>query len=145
MSGKQTDKTDKKDKTSWLDTHDLNEIINTTNLDILPKYEIISENDLITTRKVIIDSLPIRKFIEKANKDLDYITIIDNGIKYSLPFNSIALQRSYIALAIKESKATKQSEIDFSMILGKTYGLKREKFTAHGFEQAPLKFYSLEK
>ena len=140
-----TEKTVKNTETSWLDTHDLNEVINTTNLEILPKYDIIAKDDLITTRKVVIDSLPIRKFIEKANKDLDYITIVDNGIKYSLPFNSIALQRSYIALAIKESNATKQSEIDFSKILGKTYGLKREKFTAHGYEQAPLKFYSLEK
>ena len=146
MSEKKPNKTDKNvEATSWLDTHDLNEVINTTNLDILPKYDIIIENDLITTRKVIIDSLPIRKFIEKANKDLDYITIIDNGIKYSLPFNSVALQRSFISLAIKESKATKQEEIDFSKILGKMYGLKREQFTAQGFTQSPLKFFSLEK
>ena len=157
MTTEKTDKTDKNVKNSetketketWLDQHDLTEIIATTNLDILPKYEIIAENDLITSRKVIIDSIPVRKFISKANKDLDYITIIDSGIKYNLPFNSIALQRSYISLAIKECKATTIKEIDFSKILGKMYGIKREQFTINRdntlYTQAPLKFFILEK
>jgi len=131
---------------SWLDKHDLDEIIKTTNLNILPKYEIIQENDLLTTRKVIIDGIPKRVDVIKDNTNLKllYLTIIDSGVHYSLPLNSIALQRSYIALAIKECKATSKEQIDFSKIIGKMYGLKRETFTSKGYTQSPLKFFRLE-
>ena len=131
---------------SWIDTHDLNEVIETTNLDILPKYDLIKESDLITVRKVVIMSLPKNVEVVKKGKmlSLHFITISDNGINYSLPFNSIALQRSFLSIAIKESKAKSKTEIDLSKVLGKMLGLKREQFEAHGFIQAPLKFFLLE-
>jgi len=148
VDDKKTVKTDD----SWLDEHNLNEIVDTTNLNILPKYDAIPENDLITTRKVIIESLPIDKHVVKKDKtelDLTFITISDNGIKFSLPFNSKALQRSLISLAIKESKAMNKKDIDFSKILGKMYGLKREQFSVERngivFTQSPLKFFMLSK
>ena len=62
-----------------------------------------------------------------------------------MPFNSKALQRSFVALAIKFSNATTKTEIDFATVLGKTVGIKREQFTAQGFTQSPLKFFVLEK
>ena len=146
MSAKKPNKSNESIE-SWLDSHNLDEIIDTTNLDILPKYDIIQENDLITIRKVVIAGIPKRVDVVKegTNLTLDFLSITDSGVKYSLPFNSKALQRSYIALAIKECKATNKSEIDFSKIIGKMYGLKREQFTAKGFTQAPLKFFRLEK
>lgn len=136
---------DKTDKTNWLEQHDLKEVFETTQLDILPKYDLIPTKDLKTTRKISIVSLPISKHIVKNDKELDltFITILDNEIKYSLPFNSKALQRSFIGIAIKLSNAKSQSEIDFSKVIGKTIGIKREQFTAKGFTQAPLKFYLL--
>ena len=147
MTGKQ-EKAKETDNTevieNWLDNHDLDELIETTNMKILPKYEIIVENDLITSRKVIINSLPKKVFVEKANQDLEYMTIIDSGIKYSLPFNSKALQRSLISLAIKESKAKTRETIDMSKVLGKMYIIKRKQFTSKsGFTTAPLSFFPL--
>ena len=132
---------------TWLDEHNLDEIVETTNLDILPKYDIIPKDDLITIRKVVISGIPKRVDVVKdgSNLSLDFLSITDSGVKYSLPFNSKALQRSYISLAIKECKAKDKTEIDFSKIIGKMYGLKREQFTAKGFTQAPLKFFRLEK
>jgi len=131
---------------TWLDSHDLNELIETTKLEILPKYDLIQEDDLLTSRKVIIESLPESKEIVKNGKTLNltFITIRDNDIKYSLPFNSKALQRSLIQIAIKESKAIKQTDIDLSKVIGKFVGLKREQFEAKGFIQQPYKFYSLD-
>ena len=149
VDDKKTDKTIKTNDSndSWLDQHDLNELIETSNLDILPKYEIIKENDLITSRKVIIDSLPkhVSTVKNNTNLELEYVNIMDSEIRYSLPFNSKALQRSFIILAIKESNAKKPNEIDFSKLIGKMYGLKREQFTTKGFTQSPLKFFRLEK
>ena len=136
-----------KENPNWLSQHNLNEIMETSKLDILPKYDIITENDLITSRKVVILSLPESKEIKKDDKvlNLTFITISDNDIAYSLPFNSIALQRSFITLAIQMSKAKSQKDIDFSKVLGKFVGIKREQFTAKGFTQSPLKFYNLSK
>lgn len=145
---KKTDKTDKSNDTnSWIENHDLVELVETTNLNILPKYDMIPENDLTTSRKVVICELPKSATVEKDGQilDLNFITISDNNIKYSLPFNSKALQRSFIAMAIKESKALNYKDIDFSKIIGKMVGLKREQFTAKGFTQAPLKFFRLDK
>jgi len=140
-------KTDKSVESNWLDEHNLNELIDTTNLNILPKYDMIPKDDLITTRKVVIVSLPKAVSVEKDGTmlNLQFITISDNGITFSLPFNSKALQRSLISLAIKESKAIHKKDIDFSKILGKMYGLKREQFTTKGYTQSPLKFYRLDK
>lgn len=134
-------------ETNWLDDHDLDEIIETSKLDILPKYELIKKGDLITSRKIMIIGLPETKIIEKDGETLKltFITIKDNDIKYSLPFNSKALQRSLVSLAIKESKAKTKKDIDFSKVLGKLIGIKREEFTAKGFTQAPHKFFSLDK
>lgn len=129
-----------KSNETFFDDIDLNELIETTKLEILPKYDIIKEDDLTTSRKVIIESLPIKKFIEKIGKELWFMEISDNGIRYSLPCNSIALRRSLIALAIDKNTNDK-TEIDFSKILGKSAFIKREQFTAKGFTQAPLKFY----
>ena len=136
-----------KTESSWLDGHDLTELVNTSNLNILPKYDMIPENDLITMRKIVIVGLPKSVIVDKDDKtlNLNFITISDNGIEYSLPFNSKALQRSFIILAVKESKAMNKTEIDFSKIIGKMYGIKREQFTAKGFTQSPLKFFRLEK
>jgi len=148
VDDKKTNKTIKtNDSNSWLDQHDLNELIETSNLDILPKYEIIKEDDLITSRRVIIDSLPkhVSTIKNNTNLELEYVNIIDSEIKYSLPFNSKALQRSFIILAIKESNAKEPKDIDFSKLIGKMYGLKREQFTAKGYTQSPLKFYRLDK
>ena len=148
VDDKKTDKTNKTiESDSWLNEHDLTELINTTNLNILPKYDMIPENDLITTRKVVITSLPKAVSVMKDNTmlNLHFITISDNGISFSLPFNSKALQRSLISLAIKESKAINKKDIDFSKVIGKMFGLKREQFESKGFIQAPLKFYRLDK
>ena len=131
---------------NWLDAHDLNEVFETTQLDILPKYDIIKTDDLTTIRKIKITSLPISKHLEVKGKELDltFITISDNEMRYSLPFNSIALQRSFIGVAIKLSKAKSVAEIDFSKVLNKIIGIKREQFEAKGFTQAPFKFFLLD-
>ena len=130
----------------WVKDHDLTEILETSKLMILPKYDLIPENDLITSRRIRIVSLPETKQITKDGKDLvlNFITISDNDIKYSLPFNSIALQRSFIGLAIKFSNAKTKKDIDFSKVLNKLIGIKREQFTAKGFTQQPYKFYDLD-
>lgn len=134
-----------KETKNWLDSHDLQEIYNTTMLKILPKYDLIQEKDLTTMRKIQILSLPIDKIIEKDNETLDltFINISDNDVSYSLPFNSKALQRSLIALAINVCNAKSIKEIDLSKIIGKTIGIKREQFVSHGFTQSPLKFFLL--
>ena len=132
---------------NWLNSHDLNELIETTKLEILPKYDLIKPDDLITSRKVKILSLPVSKYIEKDGKKLNltFITISDNDIAYSLPFNSIALQRSLLSLAIEKSKADIKENIDLSVVLNVLIGIKREQFTAKGFTQSPYKFYNLDK
>lgn len=130
---------------NWLDFHDLKEIYETTMLKILPKYEMIKKDDLTTMRKIKILSLPIDKIVEKDNETLDltFINISDNDVSYSLPFNSKALQRSLISLAINVCNAKSISEIDLSKVIGKIIGIKRERFTAKGFTQSPLKFFLL--
>lgn len=142
------DKKDSNQTISWLDSHDLDEVIKTSDMRILPKYNGIMEKDLLTTRRVIIESLPVDKHIKtKDGKELDltFITISDNDVMYSLPFNSKALQRSLLTLAIRESNASNKSEIDLSKVIGKMVGLKREQFKAKGFDAESYKFYSLDK
>ena len=128
---------------SWLDNHDLNELITTTNKDIKPKYEMIPKGNTDIIRKVIIISLPKDFISEKKGLELTAMTINDTGIEYSLPFDSVALQRSLISLAIKECDAKTVKDIDLSKVIGKMYGIKREQFTAKGFTQSPLKFFNL--
>jgi len=139
-------KTDKSMK-SWLDNHDLDELIDTTNKEIKPKYEMIPKGNTEIIRKVIISTLPKDFISEKKGLELTAMVIIDNGIEYSLPFDSIALQRSLISLAIKECEAKTKKDIDLSKLLGKMYGIKREQFTVNKnnktFTQAPLKFFRL--
>lgn len=135
----------KTESNALLDDIDLDELIETTNLDILPKYEAIDKDDLTTIRKVVIHSLPKFSYVEKVGKDLRFMVISENGVKFSLPADSIALRRSLISLAIKECKATTKEAIDMSKVIGKMYGIKRERFEAKGFTQAPYKFFNLEK
>ena len=123
---------------------DLAELLETTNMDILPKYNLISENDLTTIRKVKIEKLPYTKYIEKVEKELTFMIISDNGIKYSLSCDSIALRRSILSCAIKITKAKDIESIDLSKIVGILLGIKREKFTAKGFTQSPFKFFVLD-
>lgn len=134
------------EKANLLDNIDLVELIETTNLDILPNFQksVIVESDLTTIRRVIINSLPTSKFIKKVGKELLFMTIIYNGIKYSLSADSIALRRSLYSLAIKECNAKTKDDIDLSSILGKKFVIKRREFTSKsGFTASPLQFFSL--
>lgn len=133
----------KKTNDSWLDEHDLTEVIETAKLKILEQYNLIPKDDFITTRKVIIQTLPERKFIEKANRELEVMVISDNGIKYNLWFNSKSLQRSFLKLAIHFSKAESKEQIDLSKPIGKLVGLKRIQFKAQGYDAQALNFYIL--
>lgn len=135
----------KKQKKSWLGNHDLDEVIETTNLDILPKFDLINDGDLETTKHIKLLGLPFSKEIEKDGKELTltFLEISHKGIKYSLPFNSKALQRSFLSIAIKECSAENPSEIDLSIMLGKKVGIKREQFKAKGFTQSPYKLFRL--
>jgi len=129
---------------SWIDTINLDELIETTNLNIIPKFDLIAKGDLITTVKAKILSIPKEKELTKKDGEKLTIPIMEvevQGIKYQLFCSSIALQRSIISLAIKECNADTRDKIDLSKIIGKTYNLKRDEFTAKGFTQAPLKFF----
>jgi len=137
-------KSDNAENISLYDDIDLDEIVETTNLNILPKYEQIAKDDLTTIRKIVILSLPKPVYIEKVKKQLRFMMISENGVKFSLPADSIALRRSLISLAIKESKAKSKDDIDMSKVIGKMYGIKREQFTAKGFTQSPFKFFELD-
>jgi len=144
MTTKDNVKSDNTENISLYDDIDLDEIVETTNLNILPKYEQIGKDDLTTIRKIIILSLPKPVYIEKVKKQLRFMMISENGVKFSLPADSIALRRSLISLAIKESKAKSKDDIDMSKVIGKMYGIKREQFTAKGFTQSPFKFFELD-
>jgi len=134
---------------TFLDDIDLDELVDTTWMDILPKYDLIPKDDLLTSRKVKILVLPKQKYIEKTkdgkviDKELWFMAISDNDVKYSLNADSIALRRSIGSIAIKLSKAKVKSEIDLSKVLNVLVGIKRREFTAKGFKQAPLQFFLL--
>lgn len=138
------------DEFEWLNKHNLAEIVNTTNLFILPSFNFIPENDLKTTFDIIIKDLPKSKHIESKdgsiNAIIPYAIVEFETIEYSLQAGSIALQRSFICKAIeltqkKLGKRITEKEIDLSIILDKTVKIKREKFTTKGFTQAPYKIY----
>ena len=130
---------------------DIDELIETTKLEILPKYETIKPKDTTTERIVKIVSLPKAKFIEKKadgsllNKDLLFMTISDNSIVYSLSAESIALRRSLIALAMKLCNAEVKADIDMSVLIDKYAIIKRVEFTAKGFTQSPIQFFQYKK
>ena len=143
------DKTEKTEK-SWLDGINLTELIETTNMDIKPKYSLIPKDDFLTIRRVSIISLPITKDVvkNKGTKNektlsLSFMEISDNGIIYSLPANSMSLRRSIISCAITLSEIKDIKDLDLSVVLGKLLGIKREKFTAKGYDAQALKFFLL--
>ena len=131
-------------------TLDLTEIVETTNLDIKPKFLAIPKDDFLTVRKVQIISLPVQKDVildkgkktERAGK-LFYMEINDNDVIYSLPANAVALRRSIIACAVKLSGAVDEKGIDLSIVLNKLLGIKRVSFTAKGFIAQSLIFFPL--
>lgn len=142
-----------KQEKSWIDGHNLDELLSTTNLDILPDFskEVIREGNLTTSRKVIIETLPERKEISDKQgntKKADYITISDNGIIYQCPCGK-ACQRSLISLAIKlkqkelKRKLKDKSEIDLSIILGKVAIARRRVFKTDDMDEPaqPIQFF----
>lgn len=148
---KETTKTPK----TWLDEHDLDEIINTTHMEIIDTYNIIEKDDLLHSRKVIIETLPEIKVVEKGEHqglELTTMNITDQGKLYQLLLNAKSTQRSIIRMAILESekqlnrKIKDKSEIDMSLIIGKLYLLKRERVKVKGYpEQRPLIFSEIKK
>ena len=139
---------------NWLDDHDINEIIATDNLDIVDNYNsVIPFDDLMTIRDITIKSMPYMKHIKpkkegKQEYDGNFIDITDNGKEYQLPFDSKALQRSFIttvkALCEKKLKhrITDQKDLDVSIILDKTVSIKRELVRKDGYkDQFPYKLF----
>jgi len=125
---------------------DTNEILETSKLEILPSFNklVIKEKDFNTVKHVVIAKLPYAKYIEKVGRELLFMEVICDGIRYSLPADSIALRRSLISLAIKECEAKEPSEIDINAIVGKTYAIKRREFTSKsGFISSPLQFFPI--
>lgn len=127
---------------------DIDELIETTNLNILPDYakEIIPKDDFQTTRKVVIETLPKIKNIdtEKFTGKRRFMTISDNGILYSVAIDSISFYRSFIALDIKINKVKEKKDIDLSRLIGKTVGIKRIQFTnKDGLTNQCLNFFPL--
>ena len=141
---------DKIDEFEWLLTHDLEELVNTANLKILPPFNFINEDDLKTTLNIIIRDLPKTKHVISKDKTIDanipYAIVEFNGIEYSLQSGSKALQRSMIIKAIeytqmKLKKTITKNEIDLSILIDKMFSIKREKFTTKGFTQSPYKIF----
>jgi len=126
---------------------DIDELIKTSKLEILPKYETIQPKDLTTERLIKIVSLPKAKYIEKKadgsilDKNLLFMVISDNGIDYSLSAESIALRRSLIVLAMKLCNAETKDDIDMSILIDKFAIIKRVQFKAKGFVQQPIQFF----
>lgn len=140
-----TKNTNTSDK-SILDNINLDELIKTTNLEILPNYtkDVILDNDLKTIRQVIIESLPEAKDIEseKFTGQRLFMKIKDNGILYNLSADSVSLRRSLIALDIQENNVQSKDEIDLSRLIGKMYNIKRVKFTSkNGLTNTALNFF----
>lgn len=142
------DKDDSIETSEWLGNHDFNEIIETTNMEILDKYDLIPKDDFTKIRKVKIMTLPTTKQVDSKEfkGKMTTMTINDSGKLYNLRCNSIATQRSIIQMAIKESqkhlkrKLKDKKEIDMSLILGKLYNLSRKSFKAQGFNAQALVF-----
>lgn len=132
MSKQTKDKT-VSDKENIPNNIDINELIETTKMNILPDYakKVIPRDDFQTSRRVIIESLPKEKNI-KSNKwsgKRTFMTISDNGILYSVAIDSISFYRSLIALDIKMNNVETKDDIDLSRLLGKMVGIKRIQFT----------------
>lgn len=135
---------------SMIDDIDLDELIETTQLEILPDFakEVIIKDDFKTVRKVIIESLPVFKEIdsEKFKGTIRVMKIIDNGVIYSLKADSIALRRSLFALDITMNQVKDKKDIDISRLIGKTVAIKRIQFTNKaGQTNQALQFFPLEK
>ncbi len=130
---------------NWLDNHNLDEIFSTTKLGILEKYNLIPDDDFTTVRKVMIQTLPEAKEVEKDGKKVCiYVMEIRDGLTtYQLSASSLALQRSILECAIKLSKAKDKSEIKLDSVLNKLVGIKRVAFKAQGFDATALKFFIL--
>lgn len=133
------------------DDIDISEIVETTNMDILPKYDKIPKGNLDIARRISIGKIPYYKFIPKdkdgkeINAWLRFMEILDNGIRYSLSADSVALRRSLNSCAIKVLRITDSKEFnaetDLQCLEGMTLIVKRRQFKAKGFTQAPLQFF----
>lgn len=139
-----TKKTDK----SVLDGINIDELIETTKMEILPDYakEILKPHDLFTSRKVIIDSLPTWKEIDtpKWKGTRRFMTILDNSRKYQVAIDSKSFLRSLVALDIKINDVKQKSDIDLSRLIGLEVGIKRIEFTnKDGLINEALNFYIL--
>ena len=148
MVDKKTDNTEKA-KESFFDDINLKEIVKTTNMDILDKYDLIEADDNTTIRKVKIIELPKKVLVKEIkgkpfNKKLWFMTISDNGKLYSLNADSISLRRSIVSLAIKLSKAKTEQEIDFEKILNVLVGICRTKFEDSFGIHTPYNFFPLQ-
>lgn len=133
---------------SIIDDIDLNELIKTTNLNIIEKYNLIPTDDLTTARRVVIKSLPKPVFVKKIkntefNKYLLFMTISDNGKLYSINVDAISTRRSLIACAIKTSNIANKDDIDLSVLIDKMVGIKRTSFKDSYGIHTPLNFYIL--
>lgn len=140
------DKIDKPIKQSIDYDIDMDELIKTTNLNILPDYakEVIIKDDFLTSRKVIIDSLPVWKDIKGKNWSgrRRIMTIIDNGKRYNAIIDSTSFMRSLIALDIKMNKVIDKYGIDLSRLIGKEVGIHRIQFTnKNGLLNQALNFF----
>lgn len=138
------------DEFEWLNQHDLEELVKTANLKILPPFNFIEEGDLETTLEIILRDLPKSKHVESKDKKIDaiipYAVVEFKGILYSLQSGSKALQRSILTKAIEFTQAKlrriiTKDEIDLSTVIDKTFKIKRDEFTAQGFTQAPYKIF----
>lgn len=136
MSEKKPDK--QIDTMEWLRQHDLDEVINTVNLEILDDYSktVIMKDDFTTIRKVKIISLPKSKKIDskKFKGTIHTMIINDSGKDYQLKADSIALQRSLIKIIMSEMKKNgikniNPKNLDYNAIIDKFFNISRTSFT----------------
>lgn len=141
---KEANKNDNSNETSVFDDINLDELINTTNLNISDKYDMIDADDLKTIRKVKIVELPVRKNVKKFNKDLLFMKISDNDKVFSIGADSISLRRSLLACAIKLCNAETKEQIDLSVLIGKLVNIQRTEFKDSYGKHTPYNFSIIE-
>lgn len=138
----------KKTDKSVLDDIDIDNVIKTANMDILPDYanEVIPKDDFKTIRKVIIETLPTFKEIDtkKFKGTRKFMQISDNNVIFQLAIDSKSLMRSLVALDVKMHVVKEKKELDLSRLIGKMVGIKRVEFTnKDGYINQCLNFFPL--